>query len=79
MKTCAVNLIYWCIPSLCSHSATRGGAASSRDYPGYQRFFSRAAGIFGVGEAGHYKDLTEPETAREKSLAPRVPRNRNRA
>ena len=26
-------------------------------YPGYQRFFSRAAGIFGV--AGHYKDLTE--------------------
>ena len=33
-------------------------------YPGYQRFFSRAAGIFGVGRrpkprAGHYKDLTE--------------------
>ena len=23
--------------------------------------------------AGHYKDLTEPETALEKSLAPRVP------
>ena len=38
-----------------------------RGYPGYQRFFSRAAGIFGVGRrttrlrpwAGHYKDLTE--------------------
>ena len=36
-------------------------------YPGYQRFFSRAAGIFGAGRrpkprekrAGHYKDLTE--------------------
>ena len=39
-------------------------------YPGYQRFFSRAAGIFGVGRrptqrpkmcrpSGHYKDLTE--------------------
>ena len=27
-------------------------------YPGYQRFFSRAAGIFGVG-GSHYKDLTE--------------------
>ena len=38
-----------------------------RHYPGYQRFFSPAAGIFGVGRrpkpravrAGHYKDLTE--------------------
>ena len=43
------------------------------DYPGYQRSFSRAAGIFGVGlgvgrrpkpreksfRAGHCKDLTE--------------------
>ena len=32
-------------------------------YPGYQRFFSRAAGIFGVGRRPthlrHYKDLTE--------------------
>ena len=32
-------------------------------YPGYQRFFSRAAGIFGVGRRpkprGLYKDLTE--------------------
>ena len=28
-------------------------------YPGYQTFFSRAAGIFGVVRAGHYKDLTE--------------------
>ena len=38
-------------------------------YPGYQRLFSRTAGIFGVGRrpkpretpfrAGHYKDLTE--------------------
>ena len=28
-------------------------------YPGYQRFFSRTAGIFGVVRAGHYKDLTE--------------------
>ena len=55
------------------------------DYPGYQRSFSRAAGIFGVGlgvgrrpkpreksfRAGHCKDLTEPETALEKCLAPR--------
>ena len=37
---------------------------SEEVYPGYQRFFSRAAGIFGVGRrpkprAGHYKDLTE--------------------
>ena len=32
-------------------------------YPGYQRFFSRAAGIFGVGRRPthlrHYKELTE--------------------
>ena len=28
-------------------------------YPGYQSFFSRAAGIVGVVRAGHYKDLTE--------------------
>ena len=28
-------------------------------YPGYQRFFSRAAGIFGVGRRLCYKDLTE--------------------
>ena len=32
---------------------------SEEVYPGYQRFFSRAAGIFGVGRACHYKDLTE--------------------
>ena len=35
-----------------------------RGYPEYQSFFSRAAGIFGVGR--------RPETALEKSLAPRV-------
>ena len=40
-------------------------------------FFSRAARSF-VGRrpktrvAGHYKDLTKPETAHEKPLAPRV-------
>ena len=34
------------------------------DYPGYQRFFSRAAGIFDVGR--------RPTHALEKSLAPRV-------
>ena len=28
-------------------------------YPGYQRFFSRAAGIFGVGQRPTHKDLTE--------------------
>ena len=28
-------------------------------YPGYQRVFSRVVRIFGVGRAGHYKDLTE--------------------
>ena len=35
--------------------------SSHSGYPGYQRFFSRAAGSFGVGRfrAGHYKDLTE--------------------
>ena len=32
--------------------------ASDTRYPGYQRFFSRAAGI-SVFRAGHYKDLTE--------------------
>ena len=48
-------------------------------YPGYQRFFSRAAGIFGVGrrpkpEAARVtiKTWQKPETALEKSLAPRV-------
>ena len=40
-------------------------------YPGYQRFFSRAAGIFGVGRrpkprAGHYKDLTEARNRARK-------------
>ena len=34
-------------------------------YPGYQRFFSRAA--------GKKKTSQKPETALEKSLAPRVP------
>ena len=38
-------------------------------YPGCQRFFSRAAGIFGVGrshERRHYKDLTETENRARK-------------
>ena len=35
-------------------------------YPGYQRFFSRTVGIFGVGRS------QKPESALEKSLAPRV-------
>ena len=45
-------------------------------YPGYQRFFSRAAGIFGVGRSHErvtIKTSQKPETALEKSLAPRVP------
>ena len=52
-------------------------------YPGYQRFFPPAAGIFGVGrrpktEAARknarvtIKTYQKPETALEKSLAPRV-------
>ena len=64
------------------------------NYPGYQRFFSRAAGIFGVlaegrhifdrrpkpraAKPGHYTETWQkPETAIEKSLAPRVLSNRN--
>ena len=35
-------------------------------YPGYHRFFSRAVGIFGVGQR-------PTQTTLEKSLAPRVP------
>ena len=51
-------------------------------YPGYQRFFSRAAGIFGVGRrpkppeklekafrAGHYKDLTETTGNRARKVS----------
>ena len=58
-----------------------------RPYPGYQRFFSRAVGIFGVGRRPKpraakprgaarvtIKTWEKPETALEKSLAPRVPR-----
>ena len=62
---------------------------SETDFPqkrpqksGYQRFFSRAVGIFGVGrrpthvrpyaEATSIKTWQKPETALEKSLAPRV-------
>ena len=42
-------------------------------YPGYQRFFSRAAGIFfGQHVFGCIKTWQKPETALEKSLAPRV-------
>ena len=41
-------------------------------YPGYQRFFSRAVGIFGVGRVT-IKTWQKPESALEKSLAPRVP------
>ena len=51
-------------------------------YPGYQRFFSRAAGIFGGGrrpthlrpyaKATSGGDVTETGNALEKSLAPRV-------
>ena len=46
-------------------------------YAGYQRFFSRAAGIFGVGRRPTHLRVTiktwqKPETALEKSLAPRV-------
>ena len=37
-------------------------------YPGYQRFFSRAAGIFGVGR----RPKPRAATALEKSLAPRL-------
>ena len=32
--------------------------AGNGRYPGYKRFFSSAAGIFGVGRS-HEKDLTE--------------------
>ena len=49
-------------------------------YPGYQRFFSRAAGIFGFGRRADtssavgrsHERRQKPETALEKSLAPRV-------
>ena len=44
-------------------------------YPGYQRFFSRAVGIFGVGRRPTHlrpKTWQKPETALEKSLASRV-------
>ena len=42
-------------------------------YPGYQRFFSRAVEIFGVGFARvTIKTWQKPETALEKSVAPRV-------
>ena len=41
-------------------------------YPGYQRFFSRAAGIFGVGRRPKLRAAKKPETALEKSLAPMV-------
>ena len=48
-------------------------------YPGYQRFFSRAAGIFGVGRRPKprgakltIKTWQKPETALGKSLAPGV-------
>ena len=41
-------------------------------YPGYQRVFSRAAGIFGVGRRPKPRAAKKPETALEKSLAPRV-------
>ena len=51
----------------------------SRSYPGYQRFFSRAAGIFGVGRSyERRKTWQKPETALEKSLAPRVSRSLSR-
>ena len=42
------------------------------NYPGYQRFFSRATGIFGVGRRPNLRAAKKPETALEKSLAPRV-------
>ena len=60
-----------------------------RTYPGYQRFFSRAAENFqcglkadtssAVGRSHEHTQVTiktrqKPETALEKSLAPRVPR-----
>ena len=45
-------------------------------YIGYQRFFSRAAGIFGVGRRLFalvtVKTWQKPETALARSLAPRV-------
>ena len=42
-------------------------------YLGYQRFFSRAAGIFGVGRSHERRSREKKrETALEKSLAPRV-------
>ena len=46
-------------------------------YPGYQRFFSRAVGIFGVGRRPTQLRPTAEatsgeETALEKSLAPRI-------
>ena len=49
------------------HSSKFG---SVNHYPGYQRFFSRAAGIFGVAEGqhifSHYKDLTETRNRARK-------------
>ena len=43
-------------------------------YPGYQRLFSRSAGIFGVFGRRRVTKKTwqKPETALEKSLSPRV-------
>ena len=50
-----------------------------KEYPGYQRFFSRAAGIFGVGRSHERRSARvtimtwqKPETALEKSLTPMV-------
>ena len=57
--------------------------APSRGYSGYQRFFSRAAGIFGVGrrsthlrpQAFRHKDLTETgNRARKVSGTQGIPR-----
>ena len=65
--------------------------SADADYPGYQGFFSRAAGIFGVGRRPKprvakpreklfarvtIKTRQKPETALEKSLAPRVDADR---
>ena len=67
---CLINNLDWVtiqFSIVAIHSSKFG---SVNHYPGYQRFFSRAAGIFGVAEGqhifSHYKDLTETRNRARK-------------
>ena len=48
------------------------GTTRSLAYPEYQRFFSRRREFSLLAEGRHIKTRQKPETALEKSLAPRV-------